>query len=566
MQGSKKLRVALLPTLLALLALFVAACGSSGGPSTNSGQMASPDKQVFRYPESAIDDFGTLDPALVQNASDSVAIQTIFTGLVQFKDDGTVVDQLAASHTVSSDGLTYSFTLKPGLKFSDGSPLTANDVAYSINRAIIPATKSPVSGYLKLLKDYDKVNSGKIPSAIGDSIIVKDDTHIDLVISKPAAYFLQTLTYPTSYVVNKKLIDKYGAEWTNHLDEGASAGPFKVSSYNHSKGLDVVPNSNYYGTQPKLQKIQFIFSGDTDTTYKAYLSNQYDVVGVPAANLADAQTRKDYHTNPSLSISYLSLNYLSKPFDDINVRKAFSLALDKDLLVQSVLKGAGIPTNHLLPEGMPGYAKNLKGVDGTPSTKANVDMAKQALAASSYGSAAKLPPITLTYYTGSTTAKNLITAIQQQWKDVLGVDVKTTAVEFSKLVELETSTHASSGPLQVWYLAWIADYPDPQDWLSVFFGKGADYNDFNFGQNNGSAASQQQAIQDQLAQADVTQDQNQRLQMYNDAEQKIVDQVGWIPIDQGKSNVLINPKLHGYVENPLGVHSPDSWGNIYFTT
>ncbi|MBO0779535.1 MAG: peptide ABC transporter substrate-binding protein [Ktedonobacteraceae bacterium] len=564
MQRNSKFRVALfLPTLLVLLAMLVSACG--GGSDSNSGTIAPADKQVFRYPEAGIDDFGTLDPALVQSASDAYALQTVFTGLVQFKDDGTVVNQLAASMpTVSKDGLTYSFTLKPGLKFSDGSPLTANDVAYSINRAIIPATKSTVSGYLSLLKDYDKVNKGKIPSAIGDSIIVKDDTHLDLIISKPAAYFLQTLTYPTSYVVNKKVIDKYGDKWTDHLDEGAGDGPFKVSSYQHNKMLEVVANSNYYGQQPKLQKIQFTFSGDVDTTYKAFQSNQYDYAGVPAANLDEAKDRKDFHQTPALVIRYLAMNYLSKPFDDINVRKAFALAIDKDLLVQSVLKGAVTPTNHLIPQGMPGYNAGLKGPDGTTSTKANVNAAKQALAASSYGSAAKLPPITFTYYTGNNTIKNLVTALQQQWQDVLGVQVKTTAVEFSKLISLSDATTNNAGPLQMWITGWQADYVDPQDWLGVFFEKDADSNSFNYGQNNGASAAQQQAVQAQLAKADVTQDQAERLKLYNEAEQKIVNDLGWIPLYQSKAITLINPKLHGFVDNPLGITAPDSWANIYF--
>ncbi|MBO0791555.1 MAG: peptide ABC transporter substrate-binding protein, partial [Ktedonobacteraceae bacterium] len=297
-----------------------------------------------------------------------------------------------------------------------------------------------------------------------------------------------------------------------------------------------------------------------------YLSNQYDYAGVPAANLDEAKTRKDFHTTPALVIRYLSMNYLSKPFDDINVRKAFSLAIDKDLLVQSVLKGAVTPTNHYVPEGMLGYNKDLKGPDGTTSTKANVDAAKQALAASSYGSAAKLPPITFTYYTGSTTIKNIVTAIQQQWQDVLGVQVKTTAVEFNKLISLENSTTGNAGPLQLWILGWQADYVDPQDWLSVFFAKGADYNQFNYGQNTGANAAQQQAVQDQLAKADTTQDQAQRVQLYNDAEQKIANDCGWIPLYQSKALTLINPKLHGFADNPLGIQAPDAWGDVYFTT
>ncbi|HLZ55876.1 MAG TPA: ABC transporter substrate-binding protein, partial [Ktedonosporobacter sp.] len=279
MHRNKKLGIYILPSILCVLAMLVAACGSNGSgtsatTTTSKPAAASADKQVFRYPIGDTD-FGTLDPALVQNSTDSQAIQTMFTGLVQFKDDGTVVDQLAASHKLSADGLTYTFTMKPNLKFSDGAPLTSKDVAYSINRSLDPALKSPVSYYLALLKDYDAFQNGKVKTLIGDSIVTPDDNTIALTISKPAAYFLQALTYPISYAVEKSLIDKYGdSKWTDHLNEGGGDGPFKASSYVHTQGLDVVPNANYYGAKPQLQKIQFLISGDTATETKSYLSGQ----------------------------------------------------------------------------------------------------------------------------------------------------------------------------------------------------------------------------------------------------------------------------------------------------
>ncbi|MBO0795450.1 MAG: peptide ABC transporter substrate-binding protein, partial [Ktedonobacteraceae bacterium] len=535
MQESKRSRVFILPILLVLFTMLVSACGSAGNNS-GSTAMAPPDKQVLRWPDVAIDDFGTLDPALGQDGADIFPMNTIYTSLVQLDDNNTVKDQLAASHTVSSDGMTYSFTLRPGLKFSDGSPLTANDVAYSINRAIDPATKSPVSYYLNLIKDYDKFQAGKLKTVIGDSLIVKDDTHIDIVISKPAAYFLQAMTYSTSRVVNKKLIDKYGASWTDHLGEGAGDGPFKVSSYNHNKGLELVPNTNYYGPQPKLQKLEILFSGDIDTSYKAYLSDQYDVAtSVPAASLADALQRKDVHSYPALTIYYLSMNYMAKPWDDIKVRQAFAVALNRDLLVQSVLKGTGYATNHIDPEGQPGYYKDLKSADGTTGTKGNPDLAKQLLQQSSYGSASKLPPITLTYVSGSTARNSLVTAMIQQWKDVLGVDVKLATAERSKMTQLGSATVGSSGPLSLWFDGWGADYPDPQDWLSTFFDKGSGYNSANYGQNNSPNAAQQVAVQKQLQQADVTLDPTKRMQLYADAEQKLINDVAWAPVYQAKT-------------------------------
>lgn len=572
MRRNKKVAFGLFPILLTLMAMLLVACGGSTSPGSSGGsgapQPASADKQVLRYPIGDTD-FGTIDPALVQNATDAYAIETIFTGLVQLDDKGGVIDQLAASHQVSSDGLTYTFTLKPGLKFSDGTPLTSQDVAYSINRVLLPATKSQVAYYLSLIKDYDKVVSGKQATAIGDGILVPDANTVKIVISKPAAYFLQALTYPCTYVVEKKIIDQYGTKWTDHLDQGGGAGPFKVSSYSHTTGLTVVANSNYYGKQPKMQKINFLISGDVDTTYKAYLAGQYDLAGVPAAQLASAKGRPDFHKAPLLVIRYLTMNYLAKPFDNIKIRQAFALAINKDLLVQTVLRGAVTPTNHIVPEGMVGYNANLKGPDGTTSTKGDSAKAKsllqQGMQEEGYSSVSQIPPITFTYYTGSSTIANLVSALTQEWQTVLGINVKTTAVDFNKLVELEGNTNNSAGPLQLWILGWQADYPDPQDWLSTFFTKGADYNNFNYGQNKSSDAAQQQAVQAQLLQADVNQDTNARIQAYNAAEQQIVNDVGWIPLYQSATESLLNPKVQGYIFNALSITPPDDWANIYIS-
>jgi ABC-type oligopeptide transport system substrate-binding subunit len=553
----------LIPTLLVLLSLLLTACGGQQNPTTTSNR-APDDKQVLRYPIGT-DDLGTIDPALTQDAGENLVVQTLFNSLVQFKDDGTLYAQLAASlPTVSSDGLTYSFTLRPNLKFSNGDALTADDVAYSLNRVIVKETKSPVSSYLSLLKNYSKVHSGEQKTAIGDSIIVKDATHLDLKIESPAAYFLQTLTYPTSSVVNKKVVEKYGDKWTDNIGEGAGSGPFKMSSYNHTVGIEVVPNPNFYDKQPGLKKIQFLISGTGDVTYKSYLSGQYDIAAIPSANLDDAKQRKDYQTAGNLSISYVTMNYNAKPFDDLNVRKAFALAINKDTLNTSVLKGANQPSNHVVPEGMLGYVKDLKGPDGTTGTTGNADQAKAALAASTYGSADKLPSVTFTYITGSSTADNRAAALQGMWKSVLGIDVKLQGLTRAKMSEVEGQTKgATTGGLQIFLDGWIADYPDPQDWLSIFFGKDADYNQFNYGQNSSATATAQQAVQADLAKADVEQDQTKRLALYAKAEQTIIaEHIGWIPLYQTRTHQLRNPKLQGWSLNPLGV---EDWTNIYFT-
>lgn len=567
----KKLKWTLLPMFFSLLLLF-AACGSNASSSNtssgSSGGAASADKQVFRVPVGATD-FGSLDPALVQLAVDYDTLSTIFTGLVEFDGQLHLQDQLAASHTVSSDGLTYTFTLRPNLKFSDGTALTSQDVVYSINRTLVPATKSQVAYYLNLVKDYDKVTTGKIPTLIGDSLLAPDPNTVKIILSKPGAYFLQALTYPTSFVVEKKLIDQYGTKWTDHLDQGGGAGPFKTLSYSHTTGIILVPNSNYYGPQPKLQKLEYLISGDQDTTFKGYQSHQYDttgVVGVPPAQAASVNSSTEFHQYKNLRIRYLTMNYLVKPFDNIKVRQAMALAIDKDLLAKTVFKNTVSPSNHIVPEGMVGYDTNLIGPAGVASTAGDKTMAKQLLQEGLQEEGLKtFPSVTFSYYSDSQAIVNASQAIMQMWQQNLGITMKSDVTTYAKLITLEDATVNNPKGLQIWISGWLADYPDPQDWLTTFFDKGSGYNQMNYGQNQSSVATQQQAVQVQLEQADVNQDATARIKQYNDAEQKIINDVGWIPIYQNEILVMQTTKLKGFDFNALSITAPNDWSKIYIS-
>ncbi|HLZ60030.1 MAG TPA: peptide ABC transporter substrate-binding protein [Ktedonosporobacter sp.] len=550
---------------LCLFAMLISACGSATIANTPGRKLiaAPPDKQILRLPIGD-SDFDTLDPALT-NGRDTIA--EIFTGLVEPRDDGTIVDQLAAFHRVSSDGLTYTFTLKPDLTFSDGTPLTAQDVAYSINRTVLPATKSTVAGYLNLIKDFNQVNSGQRPTLIGDSIIVKDANTLSITITRPAAYFLEALGYPTSYVVEKKLIDQYGDKWTDHLDQGGGDGPFKVASYVHTRGLELVPNANYYGPKPLIQHLSFLISGDRDTTYKAYLSGQFDDAGVPPAETDIARTRTDFINTPTLTIRYIGLNLLARPLDNLKIRQALALAINKDLIVKTVLRGNVIATNHLVPQGQAGYNAHLTGPISEMGTAGDQTKARQllqeGLQEAGYANVDALPTITLTSFTGYKAGTDTLSAIIQEWQSVLGINVKLTLIDSNELLQQESAT-IGNGKLQMWYGVWQADYPDPQDWLSIFFGKGSDHNFANYGQNNTADVAQQQAVQNQLAQADVNLNTVARMQAYNKAEQQIVNDVAWIPTYQSAYIMVLNPKVQNYhAFNALGVTAPDDWGSIY---
>ncbi len=554
-----------LPIIFCLITLL-AACGLQGNGVGNSLTPAAPDKQVLRLPMEG-GDFDTLDPALTQGGL-GAPFNIIFSGLVTLQDDGTVAKQLAESYQISPDRLTYTFTLRSGLKFSDGTPLDANDVAYSINRVLLPETKSPVTGYLNLLKDYDKVTSGQIPTLIGDSIIVKSPTVISLVISKPVAYFLEALTYSTADVVEKKLIEKYGSKWTDHMEEGCGNGPFKVQSYGHTTGLVLVPNANYYAFKPKLQKIIYTIASDRDSIYKAYQAGQYDLAGVPPALEPVAKTKPGFQVVPALASRFIQLNYLVKPLDNMHIRQALDLAINKDLIIKRIIGSWVTPSNHIVPNGMPGYNPNLTGPAGVVGTTGDqakaVQLFQQGLQEEGYSNVSQLPSLTLEYSNSYQAGADTITAIVAEWKQVLGITIKTAGVQPNQLLQDEVSTTGHTGPLQLWYSVWSTDYPDPQDWLSNFFAKGGQDNYANYGQNNSSVAAEQQAVQDQLARADAEQNPDQRMKLYQDAEQKIVNDVGWITTYQTASVALVNPKLQGWKMNALGTIATSDWANIYF--
>jgi oligopeptide transport system substrate-binding protein len=569
MSTQQRVSTAGLVALLSLLVILLGACGG-GNSNTASARKAPPSQQVFIEPERGIQDLSTFDPALTFDVPSETAIQMVFTGLVSLDKNLVVRPQLASSWTVSPNGLTWTFHLKPNLKFSDGTPLTSMDVAYSLDRALQPAQRSSTAPtYLGLIKDADRLVKGQIRTIIGDSVLTPDPETVVILARQKATYFLNALTYPCSYVVEKKLIDKYGSKWTDHLQEGGGAGPFKVKEYTHNKRIVFVPNPNYYGPKPQLQQVIFPFYRDTDTAYKAYQAGQVDFAIVPSQQVARVRNQPEFHLIPQLWIRYYGMNYLVKPFDSINMRRAFALALNKDELAHAIWKDVPIPTNHIIPLGMPGYNPNLRGPDNTVSTRGNAQLARQyfqkGLQDEGLTSASQLPPITITYPSGNQDQANEIAAAIQMWQNVLGVTVRGEAIDFNKMLDELSNTAGNPHGLQMWAIGWVADYPDPQDWTTLQFDAGSPYNQVNYGQNNSSDHLQQQATQKLLEVADTLPDSNARLQAYQNAEQQLVNDVAWLPITQVRNAYVLRPYVQGFVLNAQLQVPPDDWSQVYIS-
>ena len=566
--SKKKYTAILLP--LCLISFLLASCDLFGGttPPKQVLVKAPAKKQIYTIPVTGVTDFSSLDPALAHDATSNSAIQMIYTGLVQLDDKQQIQPQLAQSWSQSSDGMTWTFHLRPHLEFSDGTPLTSADVAYSIDRALQPATRSTVAPlYLGLIRDADQMQAGRVQTLIGDSLQMPNANTLIISTRKKAAYFLSMLTVPCSYVVEKSLVTKYGAAFTDHLADGGGAGPFKVAQYTHSKVITFVPNPNYYKAKPQLQQVVMAFYPSDDAAYQAYQANRVDTTGVPVSTFASDKKRKDFVQVPQLWINYYAMNYLAKPFDNIHIRQAFALAINKQDIATNVWKGTVLPTNHIVPQGMSGYNPNLNGPDGTQSLGGNPTQAQallqQGLKEEGWKSVAQMPAITLTYASGVSGADQEVAALVQMWQQVLNVKVATSTFDYNTLLDKVTASTGNAEGLQMWGLAWVAEYPDPQDWLSLQFGRGTVNNNMNYGQNVTSDATKQQATQQLLDNADTNFKADARIQSYQQAEQQLVNDVAWLPMEQITANFLRSPNIVGMVDNAQGLIPPDDWASIY---
>lgn len=571
MRSQKKLgRKFLLSLIYPLIVLSLASCSNSR-LVTDKPPKAPANQQVFNSPIIG-SDISTFDPAQATDLNSIAAINMVFTGLVSENDQLEVQPQLAQSYRSSDDGLTWTFSLRPNLKFSDGVSLTSQDVAYSLDRALSPqiaALNGVSQTYLGLIQGAPDRLNGTISTLIGTGIQTPDANTVVIHVSQRRAYFLQALTYPTSYVVEKKVIDQWGSNWTDHLHENGGQGgngPFKVQSYDHTHGITFVPNRNYSGHQPQLQKVIFPFVKDTETNYLEYQANQVDATGIPTAHYPQAQTlRTQFHQSPQLWTNYYGLNYLVKPLGNIKIRQALDLAIDKDVIAQRVWGGRLLATNHIVPKGMVGYNDTLTGPNGV-GTKGDKAQAKSLFAQGlqeEQMTLADFPTLKFTYSIADSTTANEITTVIQMWQQVLGItSIQPDPVESSKLfAEIAGTTNNTN--LALWRVNWIADYPDPQNWITLQFTQGSPRNNINYGQNQSTDAVQQQALQQQMESADMMSDQTARMQAYHQIEQQLINAVAWLPMQQVTGAYLLKPYVKGTVDNAQGLTPPDDWSNIY---
>jgi oligopeptide transport system substrate-binding protein len=323
-----------------------------------------------------------------------------------------------------------------------------------------------------------------------------------------------------------------GGEWWRTPN---GTGPFKLKQWEESSLLVLERNELYYGELAKVNSVAFqLWSG---VPMDLYETGEIDVTGV-SIDYIDKVTDQagpfytDLRVTPELSFFYIGFNTSKPPFDDANIRRAFSQAIDKDKLVSLVSKGMVKKADGILPPGMPGYNEALGGLDF------NVDAAKQLIARSKYGDVSKLPPITITTAGYGGVISPDLEAIVYQWRQNLGVEVRVRQLEPERFLY-----HLKDENDEMFDFGWIADYPHPQDFLDILFRTGSDN---NYGKYSNPE------VDTLLDKAGVEQNRKQSLALYQQAEQKLVDDAACLPLTFGQNYILVKPYVKGYNVNPLG--------------
>ncbi|HYB01886.1 MAG TPA: peptide ABC transporter substrate-binding protein [Ktedonobacteraceae bacterium] len=526
---------------LSLLWIILAACGGSTTNTPNSsGTPSLASSQVLTFPNVGTRDIGVLDPALGPDANSALAVGMIYTGLVKFdKNLNVVPDQ--ATWVISPDNKVFTFTLKPGITFSDGTPVTAQSYVYTLTRALLPEVKSPIATFfLGPILGSDDVNNGKTKTLAGVKAI--DTNTLQITLKQPAAYFLQIMANSIAFPLNQAVINQYGqADWVNHAaGSPIGTGPFMIKEWDHNTKMVFVPNPHWYGGKTKLTEVDMLFVNDASTAFQAYQAGQYNFVwNITPQDLSSAKGMPGFESDSLLQTDLLFFNNKMAPFINAVVRQAFAYATDKDALATAIFKSSAIPAPTIIPPGMPGYQSNYQGL---PYDKSKARAALQ----SAYPDVSKVPPITFSY-PSSQVSESEASALQQMWQSALGIQVKLLPVELNAY-NTETANHQ----VQFGFTQWSADFPDPYDWLTLNLFSTASNNSGNW--NN--PQFDQLVTQAEQATGDA------RIQLYNQAEQVAITDVGWLPLDHQSMAAVIPPLVHGVSLNNTGLYFGD-WSNVY---
>ncbi len=478
----------------------------------------------------------TLDPAIARETTSHFFVTSLFSGLVRITSDFEIEADLAESWTIDDAGVAYTFTLRDGITFHDGTPITAEDFKYSIERAADAALHSETAPlYLGDIVGITEKLDGEAEEVSGVEVL--DERTIRITIDEPKEYFLAKLTYPSGAIVDRRTVEPLGFDWWMSDDINGS-GPYRLARWEEDEVVILQRFDDYH----RPASLEYVISPQAAlpgvSGLAMYLTDAWDGIQVGTGALDSIRESETLSGQllefPQLTTYYVGVDGAQPPFDDPNVRLAFLMALDRERLIEVIYDGNVELAKGLLPPGLPGYSESLRGIPYDP------EAARQLLAGSKY--ADDFPQVVFSAVDRDGEPTEQVQFIIAAWEEVLGIEVE---VELFETDVYYYSLENVAGDL--WHSGWVADYPDPENFLDLLLSSHV---------LEGKYVNERF---DNLVEAARTErDRETRLRMYGEAEQLLIDEAGIFPLFHIKDYVLVRPRVEGFRMSALG--QPDVAG------
>ncbi len=502
----------------------------------------------------------TLDPGFLTDQTSIEIAQNIFEGLLELDPKLQVKPALAsAMPTVSEDGKTYTFKLKPGLKFSNGDSLTAKDFVYGWNRVAQLGDLAEYGSIMYEIEGFEAVSTekdeAKRKAATVSGIKAVDDNTITIKLNAPSFYFLTEATLWVFFPVNQKLVESKGDKfdeknpWSTEAANlaGVGTGAFILKEWKHDVSMRLEVNPNYSGPKPDIDAVTVDFIKDDSTARLKYDNGELDEVLVPVSDIQklkkDPKYQNQYHEYANLRTTWLQFNF-SKNDNPLStnpkLRQAFAYAMDRQLITDGALNGSGVPTTVLLPEGLVGY----KTLDSYPYNK---DKAQQMLKEAGYDTPEKVKQLEdqINNYGGGKSGgyafnadtdqwKAVAESVQQQLKNNLGLNIKLNPISTFKEFLARRDDNKEFIFMRG---SWGADYPDPQNFYEQCFASYSGNNKSNY----------KSPVFDELVKkGNVASTPAQRAEYYQQAEKVMQDDAAYVPLFNGIQVRLQKPYIQNF--------------------
>ena len=491
----------------------------------------------------------TLDPAVVEDTTSVSCVLQLFDTLVRFGEGNRLVPSLAEKWEISQDQRTYTFVLRRNVhfhsQFGDGKPtlnggreVTAQDFVYSFQRVLDPKTNSPRSMLFQLVDGAKEFVDGKVDEVKGLRAAGKYLLHISL--KKPFAPFLATLTMPNTSVVPRE--DVEGEKTLAKYPVGT--GPFVFKSYKAGKEVVFSANNTYFAGRPYLDELRFIIDPDEEKLFRMFLAGEIYHATIPDPEYIRTRTSSKwapYLTEVSqLGTFYIGMNVQHKPFDSLRVRRAISMAVDKEAIVKYIRAGRVHRAKGPLPPGIPGYNTALHVPPFDPDGAERILDEAGFKRTEADGLRTNFPAVQL-YIPRGESDMRVARAIQANLADV-GINCIPVATEWRQHLSL-----VNSGKAPFFRLGWVADYLDADNFLYY------EFHSSNIGVSN-SCHYKNERVDELLDAARGTTDGNRRKELYQEAEQLLANDCVWICLYYYNAALVRQPFVHGLNLTPLGDH------------